>query len=91
MRRGKIMSQAIIYTTPVCPYCVRAKALLDKVGIPYQEIDVSSNEGLRQEMINLSGGRTTVPQIFIDGGHIGGCDDLYALHRAGGLKKYLNN
>ena len=85
------MSQAIIYVTPICPYCVRAKALLDKVGIPYQSIDISSDVDLRQEMVKLSGGRTSVPQIFIDGDHIGGCDDLYALHQAGDLKKYLTH
>jgi len=86
-----IMSQAIIYTTPTCPYCVQAKALLDKLGIPYETIDVATNAEAREEMIKLSGGRTSVPQIFMDGDHIGGCDDLYALHQAGGLTKYLTH
>lgn len=85
------MSQAIIYTTPTCPYCVQAKALLDKLGIPYETIDVATNAEAREEMIKLSGGRTSVPQIFMDGDHIGGCDDLYALHQAGGLTKYLTH
>ncbi len=85
------MSQAIIYMTPTCPYCVQAKALLDKLGIPYETIDIATNAEARQEMIKLSGGRTSVPQVFVDGDHIGGCDDLYALHQAGRLKKYLTH
>lgn len=85
------MLKATIYVTPICPYCVRAKALLDKLNIAYEEIDVSSNHEIRQEMVSLAGGRTSVPQIFIEGDHIGGCDDLYALHQAGGLQKYLNH
>lgn len=83
------MSEAIIYITPSCPYCIQAKTLLDKVGIPYRTIDITTNEELRPEMLSLSGGRTSVPQIFIDGTHIGGFDDLYALYQAGGLEKYL--
>jgi glutaredoxin 3 len=67
-----------IYTTDTCPYCVRAKMLLDKKGASYKEIRVDLNENLRNEMISRSG-RRTVPQIFIDGKAIGGCDDLYAL------------
>ncbi|MCE3230212.1 MAG: Glutaredoxin-related protein [Alphaproteobacteria bacterium] len=83
------MSEAIIYITPICPYCVQAKALLDKVGIPYTTIDIATNAELRHEMVKLAGGRTSVPQVFIKGNHIGGFDDLYALYQAGGLKKYL--
>lgn len=83
------MSEALIYVTPICPYCIRAKVLLDKLGIPYQTIDVSMDVDLREEMVKLAGGRTSVPQIFIDDIHIGGCDDLYALHQAGGLKQYI--
>jgi glutaredoxin 3 len=71
------MKQAIIYTTATCPYCVRAKQLLDAKDIPYTEIRVDLDEAEREKMINLTG-RRTVPQIFIDGQHIGGCDDLYA-------------
>jgi glutaredoxin 3 len=66
------MSEIIIYTTPVCPYCVRAKALLDQLGMPYQEIDVSTDPILRQKMVERAGGRMTVPQIFINGAPIGG-------------------
>lgn len=83
------MAQVIIYVTPVCPYCVRAKSLFDKLGVPYTIIDVSTDDALRQEMVERAGGRTSVPQIFIDDAHIGGCDDLYALHKAGNLDKYL--
>ena len=82
------MPEAIIYVTPFCPYCVRAKTLLEKLGIPYQVIDISAQSDLREEMVKLAGGRTSVPQIFIDGAHLGGCDDLYALHQAGELNKY---
>ncbi len=85
------MSQAVIYVTPTCPYCVQAKVLLDKLGIPYETVNVATNAEARGEMIKLSGGRTSVPQIFVDGDHIGGCDDLYALHQAGGLQKYLTH
>ena len=78
-----------IYTTQTCPYCVRAKALLDKKGAKYKEIDVSNDPLLRQAMTEKAGGRTSVPQIFIEGRHIGGCDDLYALDKAGELDKLL--
>lgn len=84
------MPEIIIYATPICPYCVRAKALFDKLGVPYKAIDVSTNDTIRQEMVERSGGRTSVPQIFIDDTHIGGCDDLYAVYKAGNLDKHLN-
>lgn len=74
-----------IYTTPYCPYCVRAKALLKEKGVDYTETDVSSDGGLREAMTERAGGRRTVPQIFIDDRHIGGCDDLYALDGRGEL------
>jgi glutaredoxin 3 len=74
-----------IYTTPYCPYCVRAKALLTEKGVDYTETDVSSDGGLREAMTERAGGRRTVPQIFIDDRHIGGCDDLYALDGRGEL------
>lgn len=77
-----------IYTTPTCPYCVNAKKLLDKKGVTYEEIDVDTDEVKYQEMIKRSG-RKTVPEIFIDGKHIGGCDDLYALDKKGGLDPLL--
>ena len=85
------MPQVIIYVTPNCPYCVRAKTLFDKLGIPYTVVDVSTDDTLREEMVKRSGGRTSVPQIFIDDIHIGGSDDLYALYKAGGLDKYLTH
>jgi len=74
-----------IYTTPYCPYCVRAKALLQKKGVDYTETDVSGDDDLRDAMTKRAGGRRTVPQIFIDDHHIGGCDDLYALDGRGEL------
>jgi len=77
-----------IYTTSNCPYCTRAKSLLDRKNIIYQEIDVAHDNALREAMI-LSSGRRTVPQIFIDGQAIGGCDDLHALDAGGNLDKML--
>lgn len=85
------MPNIIINVTPNCPYCVRAKALFDKLGVPYTIIDVSTDDALRQDMVKRSGGRTSVPQIFINDTHIGGSDDLYALYTAGNLDKYLTH
>ncbi len=78
-----------IYTTPYCPYCVRAKALLTQKGVDYTETDVSGDGDLRDAMTQRAGGRRTVPQIFIDDRHIGGCDDLYALDGRGELDPLL--
>jgi glutaredoxin 3 len=78
-----------IYSTPFCGYCARAKALLGRKGIAFEEVDLYDRPERRDEMIERAGGRQTVPQIFIDGEHIGGCDDLYALDRAGGLDPRL--
>lgn len=83
------MAEVEIYTTTVCPYCVRAKALLSRKGAAYKEINVETQPDLRDAMIQRAGGKRTVPQIFIDGRHIGGCDDLYALDRQGGLDPLL--
>lgn len=83
------MSNIIIYSGPFCPYCVRAKNLLTKKGASFQEIDVTSNPNLRDEMIEKSNGRRTIPQIFINDHHIGGFDDLYALDKAGKLDPLL--
>lgn len=83
------MPQIIIYTTPICPYCVRAKALLKKKGVRFEEIDVFMNIEARREMEARASGRYTVPQIFIGERHVGGCDDLYALERAGELDPLL--
>ncbi len=78
-----------IYTTKVCPYCVRAKALLEKKGVAFAEYDVTNDPERRAEMVRRAHGRRTVPQIFIGGRHVGGCDDLYALERAGELDSLL--
>lgn len=78
-----------IYTKTFCPYCWRAKHLLDSKGIEYREISVDLGGERRAEMIERAGGRTTVPQIFIGDRHIGGCDDLVALERDGRLDGLL--
>jgi len=83
------MSKVEIYTSPFCGYCHRAKRLLHERGAEFIEIDVVANAEKRREMVERSGGRRTVPQIFINGTHIGGCDDLYALDREGRLKPLL--
>jgi glutaredoxin 3 len=83
------MSLIEIYTTRFCPYCGAAKELLDRKGAAYTEIDVSGNGALRAAMSERAGGRTTVPQIFIGGTHVGGCDDLYALEEADKLDSLL--
>ncbi len=83
------MSQVEIYTTTVCPYCVRAKRLFERKGVAFTEIDVTTDDALRRFMTERSGGRRTVPQIFIDGTHVGGCDDLYELDRDGKLDPML--
>ncbi|HVJ52261.1 MAG TPA: glutaredoxin 3 [Aliidongia sp.] len=83
------MSRIEVYSTPYCPYCARAKALLDRKGAAYETIDILDHPDRRPEMVQRSGGRTSVPQIFIDGEHIGGSDDLHALDRAGGLDAKL--
>lgn len=85
----KLLAYILIYTTPICPYCEQAKDLLRSKGATFEEIDVSPDPTLRQRMMEKSGGRRTVPQIFINGVHIGGCDDLYALDRAGKLDALL--
>ena len=78
-----------IYTQPWCPYCSRAVALLQQKGVPFQEIDAPHGTAERMEATRRSGGRTTMPQIFIGGRPIGGCDDLVALERAGKLDALL--
>ena len=80
-----------VFSTRICPYCVRAKKLFDRKGVAYREIDVSDDEDLRNGMIQRAGGKRTVPQIFINGQHIGGCDDLYALDAKGGLDPLLKD
>ena len=82
------MATITIYTTPYCPYCMRAKQLLDSKEVEYQEIDVS-DRSLRPNMTKITGG-TTVPQIIINDKPVGGCDELYALERANELDKLLS-
>ena len=84
------MSQVTIYTKAYCPYCVRAKSVLDNKGVAYQEIRIDEQPELRPQMIERAGGRTTVPQIFIGEQHIGGCDDMLALDARGQLDPLLN-
>jgi glutaredoxin 3 len=84
------MARVKIYTTPICPYCVRAKSLLKKKGAEIDEIDVFMNGDARSEMEAKSGGRQTVPQIFVGETHVGGCDDLYDLEHDGKLDSLLN-
>lgn len=85
------MQKITIYTKDYCPYCVKAKGLLERKGASgaILEIDVTNDEKLQQEMITKSGGRRTVPQIFIGDTHVGGCDDLHALEAAGKLSELL--
>jgi glutaredoxin 3 len=83
------MATIEIYTSRFCGYCSRAKALLQEKGAGYKEIDVNSEPGLREKMIARANGSTSVPQIFINGEHIGGCDELYALERSGKLDPKL--
>ncbi len=83
------MTSVVIYTTEFCPYCVRAKQLLQRKGIGYQEIDVSDDAEQRRTLVQRTG-RRTVPQIFINEQSIGGCDELYALERAGRLDPLLS-
>lgn len=78
-----------VYTTPVCPYCHSAKDLLRRKGVLFREINVAGDAVLRAEMKARANGRTTVPQIFIDDRHVGGCDDLHALDDAGELDRLL--
>jgi glutaredoxin 3 len=83
------MPDVEVYTQPWCPFCARALALLGSKGAAVREIDAPHGSAARQEAIRRSGGLTTVPQIFIGGRHIGGCDELVALDRAGKLDPLL--
>jgi len=84
------MPKVKIYTTPICPYCVRAKALLKRKGASFDEVDVFMDADARQEMEDKSNGARTVPQIFIGEKYVGGCDDLYALESDGELDQLLS-
>lgn len=83
------MAKVEIYTKFLCPYCTRAKSLLSAKGVAFEEYDITMGGPKRAEMLERAAGRTTVPQVFIDGKHIGGSDDLAALDRAGGLDPLL--
>jgi len=83
------MKPVEIYTSPLCGFCHAAKRLLDEKGVSYAEINVLTDPGRKAEMIQRANGGRTVPQIFIDGTHVGGCDELYALERAGRLDPLL--
>jgi len=83
------MKQVRLYTTPICPYCVRAKSLLKKKGADFEEVDVFMDMQAREEMEKLTGGARSVPQIFIGDTHVGGCDELYALEKEGKLDPLL--
>jgi len=83
------MANIELYTTPICPYCIAAKDLLKRKGVTFTEINVMGDAQKRREMTERAGGRTTVPQIFINSTHVGGCDDLYDLDSEGKLDPLL--
>jgi glutaredoxin 3 len=83
------MKPVEIYTTPICGFCHAAKRLLTQKGVDFVEIDVMADPGRRPEMVQRANGGRTVPQIFVGDDHVGGCDDLYALERAGKLDALL--
>jgi glutaredoxin 3 len=83
------MAKIEVYSSFLCGYCARAKSLLKAKGVDYQDLDVFTDPEKRKEMTERAGGRTSVPQIFIDGEHIGGCDELFALDRDGKLDPLL--
>ena len=83
------MAQVEIYTKFGCPYCARAKSLLGSKGVEFEEYEINSVPGKREEMLSRANGGTTVPQIFIDGQHVGGSDDLAELERSGKLDPML--
>lgn len=85
-----IMPNIVVYTSNYCPYCRRARALLDKKGVRYTVLDVNDEPRLWNEMVQRTG-RNTVPQIFIGDRHVGGCDDLFALERSGELEPLLKS
>lgn len=85
------MADVTIYTRQFCGFCTAAKRLLDKKGVAYQEHDATFSAELRREMVQRANGRSTFPQIFVGAKHIGGCDDLQALERAGKLDQILQS
>ena len=87
--RNKTLQNVEIYTSPLCGFCHAAKRLLSSKNVSFTEINVALNSDKRQEMMSRANGRHTVPQIFINGNHVGGCADLYALERSGKLDPLL--
>jgi glutaredoxin 3 len=83
------MADVVIYTRPFCGFCARALSLLSQKGVAFTEIDAGMDPDKRREMVQRAGGRSTFPQIFIGGAHIGGCDEMMALERAGKLDPML--
>ncbi|MBU2936119.1 MULTISPECIES: glutaredoxin 3 [Pacificibacter] len=83
------MQPVTLYTTPICPFCIAAKRLLDSKGVEYTNLDVMAQPELRAEMMQRAHGRHTVPQIFIGETHVGGCDELHQLEHAGKLDPLL--
>lgn len=83
------MAKVEIYYWTTCPYCARARALLDSKGVQYTGYDITGDEPAREKMAKRTGGRKSVPQIFINDKHIGGCDDIHALDAKGGLDPLL--
>ena len=84
------MAKVEIYTWQTCPFCIRAKDLFNAKGIAYEEYQIDGDNDARQKMSERAGGRTSVPQIFIDDKHVGGCDDVHALDRSGELERLLH-
>ena len=84
------MSKVLIYTGPSCPYCIAAKTLLKNKNVNFEEINLGEQPDKMNEMLQKSGGRRTVPQIFIGETHVGGSDELHALEKAGKLNSLLN-
>ena len=84
------MTEIVIYSKDYCPYCVKAKKLFEIKGKEYKEIDITHDPQTALKLVEMAGGRKTVPQIFINGKHIGGCDDLYALNDKGELDKIIS-
>ncbi|MEM7250710.1 MAG: glutaredoxin 3 [Pseudomonadota bacterium] len=83
------MANVVMYSSMICPYCTMAKRLLTDKGVEFQEINVDGDRDAREEMLARANGAYTVPQIFVGEQHVGGCDDLYALERAGELDSLL--
>ncbi|EAU53390.1 glutaredoxin 3 [Mariprofundus ferrooxydans] len=84
------MNKVEVYSGDFCPYCVRAKSLLKKKGVDFTEYNVQKESDKRIEMLDRSNGARTIPQIFINDRHVGGCDELYALEKRGELDSWLN-